>query len=121
MVNLIIALIVIIFFIVALKIFKLPSAEKVLEKANSNFEKEAVEVKVLSSFTKEEQKDLRIYAFVRCLLETAMVDGNFHPGQTSAVAQFSELEQKKLSEPYHLESKLGKFIWEKKKHIDKYG
>ena len=92
MVNLIIALIVIIFFIVALKIFKLPSAEKVLEKANSNFEKEAVEVKVLSSFTKEEQKDLRIYAFVRCLLETVMVDGNFHPGQTSAVAQFSELD-----------------------------
>ena len=66
---------------------------------------------LLNQFTKQEQSDLRVYAFIRCLLEMMKADGAMDPGEMQFMAQFSEEEQKKLSKPYDVSSKLGKFIW----------
>lgn len=65
----------------------------------------------LNQFTKQEQSDLRVYAFLRCLAEMMKADGAVDPGEVQFMVQFSEEEQKKLSKPYNVGSKLGKFIW----------
>ena len=68
---------------------------------------------LLSQFTSQEQSDLRIYAFIRCLAEMMKADGALDTGEMQFMAQFSTEEQKKLSKPYDVSSKLGKFIWGK--------
>ena len=65
----------------------------------------------LAEFNKKEQKDLRVYAFIRCLLEIMKADGAVHPGEAQFISQFSKEAQKKLSKPYDLSSKEGKFVW----------
>ena len=65
----------------------------------------------LNQFTKKEQTDLRVYAFIRCLGEMMKADGVMDPSELQFMGQFSEEEQKKLSKPYDVSSVEGKFVW----------
>jgi len=65
----------------------------------------------LNQFTKEEQSDLRIYAFIRCLGEMMNADGAVDDGEIQFLLQFSIEARKKLSKPYDIGSKEGKFVW----------
>lgn len=76
--------------------------EKVKKKKTSNS---------LNQFTKEEQSDLRVYAFNRCLAEMMKADGAIDTSEMEFLAQFSAEEMKKMSKPYDVSSKLGKFVW----------
>ena len=66
---------------------------------------------LLNQFTKQEQNDLRVYAFVRCLSEMMKSDGDMDPREMAILSKFTEEEQNKLSKPYSQESKEFKFIW----------
>ena len=65
----------------------------------------------INQFTKKEQSDLRVYAFNRCLGEMMKADGTIDPSEVEFFSKFSNEEMKKMSEPYDVGSKLGKFIW----------
>ena len=65
----------------------------------------------LNQFSKEEQKDLRVYAFLRCIAEMMKSDGDMDPREIATLGKFTKEELKKLSKPYTEESKEFKFIW----------
>lgn len=65
----------------------------------------------LDQFSKEEQSDLRVYAFIRCISEMMKSDGDMDPREFATLGKFGQEEQKKLSKPYSQESKEFKFIW----------
>ena len=65
----------------------------------------------LNQFTKQEQSDMRVYAFIRCLAEMMKADGAVDPGEVQFMIQFTEEATKNLSKPYDISSKEGKFVW----------
>ena len=64
-----------------------------------------------TQFTKKEQNDLRVYAFVRCLAEMMNADGVVDPNEVEALKIFSQEEKEKLSKPYDTNSKEFEFVW----------
>ena len=65
----------------------------------------------LDQFSNEEQSDLRVYAFIRCISEMMKSDGDMDPREFATLGQLAQDEQIKLSKPYSQDSKEFKFIW----------
>lgn len=67
----------------------------------------------INEFNDTELKDLRIYAFVRCLSEMMNIDGKMEIEELELLKNFSDKEQKKLSKPYNINSKEAVYVWGK--------
>ena len=65
----------------------------------------------LNQFTKKEQNDLRVYAFLRCMTEIMNANGDTHPNEVAFFEKHTQDERVKLLKPYDESSEEFKFVW----------